>query len=326
MKTETSNKIVSYIKLRGKARPSELADLLGISPQAIHAQLRRLLQKGVIFRIGAPPNTLYALVETKHLFPELEAGIERDLIASFSYLDPTGKLLSGREAFEGWVSAKNLENDFVPLAKAFSRTIKDIYDSKVERPIDTLPRLKTILSSCVLDSAHISDFYALPQFGKTNLGNLIHAIKTAFNSRILETIVRSVEQDILSLVKLQNIDAIVYVPHSIPRKKQFLPALRRSLQLPLPEIVVRKVFYGNIPVAQKSLSKIQERVENAKKTIFIESHPIKAHNVLIIDDAIGSGATINEIARKLLTDYKVKHCHAYAIVGSYKGFDVISTV
>jgi len=326
MKTETSNKIVSYVKSRGKAGPSELADLLGISPQAVHAQLRKLVQKGIIFRVGAPPNTLYALAEPKHSFPELDVGVEQDIVASFSYLDPTGKLLSGREAFEGWVSAKTLENDFVALAKAFSRTIKDIYGSKHVRPIDTLPRLKTILSSCVLDSAHVSDFYALPQFGKTNLGNLIHAIKTAFNPRILETIAQSVEQDILSLVKSQNIDAIVYVPHSIPRKKQFLPALRRRLQIPLPEIVVRKVFYGNIPVAQKSLSKIQERVENAQKTIYIESQAIKARNVLIIDDAIGSGATINEIARKLLKDFKVKQCHAFAIVGSYKGFDVISTV
>ena len=326
MKTETCNKIISYVKSRGKARPSELADILGISPQAIHAQLRKLVQKGVVFRIGAPPNTLYALVEAKHSFPELEAGIEQDLIESFSYLDPTGKLFSGREAFESWISAKKLENDFVPLAKAFSRTIKDIYGPRPARPIDTLPRLKTILSSCVLDSAHVSDFYALPQFGKTNLGNLIHAIKTAFNPRILETIAQSVEQEILSLVKSLNIDAIVYVPHSIPRKKQFLPALRRRLQMALPEIVVRKVFYGNIPVAQKSLSKILERVENAQKTIFIESNPTKARNVLIIDDAIGSGATINEIARKLRTDFKVKHCHAYAIVGSYKGFDVISPV
>ncbi|MEI6397183.1 MAG: winged helix-turn-helix domain-containing protein, partial [Pseudomonadota bacterium] len=146
MKTETSTKIVSYIKSRGKAGPSELADLLGISPQAVHAQLRKLVQKGIIFRVGAPPNTLYALAEPKHSFPELDVGVEQDIVASFSYLDPTGKLLSGREAFEGWVSAKTLENDFVALAKAFSRTIKDIYGSKNVRPIDTLPRLKTILS------------------------------------------------------------------------------------------------------------------------------------------------------------------------------------
>jgi predicted amidophosphoribosyltransferase len=299
---------------------------MGISPQAIHAQLRKLVQNGEVIRIGAPPKTLYALAETKHSFPELEAGIDQDLAHSFSYLDPTGKLLSGRDAFEAWVSAKKLDNEFVPLAKAFSRTIKDIYGPKPVRPIDTLPRLKSILSSCVLESAHVSDFYALPQFGKTNLGNLIHAIKTAFNPRILETIARSVEEDIISLVKARHIDTIVYVPHSIPRKKQFLPALRRRLQIALPEIMVRKVFYGNIPVAQKSLSKIQERVENAQKTIFIEHYAITAGNVLIIDDAIGSGATINEIARKLLTDIKAKHCHAYAIVGSYKGFDVISTV
>jgi phosphoribosylpyrophosphate synthetase len=47
---------------------------------------------------------------------------------------------------------------------------------------------------------------------------------------------------------------------------------------------------------------------------------------LIIDDAIGSGGTVNEIARKLKQRFQVKRCHAYAVVGSYKEFDVIAAV
>ena len=50
-------------------------------------------------------------------------------------------------------------------------------------------------------------------------------------------------------------------------------------------------------------------------------------NVLIIDDAVGSGATLNEVAKKIKKisskDIKVV---GYSVVGSFKGFDVISEV
>ena len=48
-------------------------------------------------------------------------------------------------------------------------------------------------------------------------------------------------------------------------------------------------------------------------------------SVLIIDDACGSGATINEVAKKL-KNLNAKKVYGYSIVGSYKGFDIISEV
>ena len=50
-------------------------------------------------------------------------------------------------------------------------------------------------------------------------------------------------------------------------------------------------------------------------------------NVLIVDDATGSGATLNETANKIrkITDKKIKII-GYSVVGSYKNFDVISEV
>lgn len=50
-------------------------------------------------------------------------------------------------------------------------------------------------------------------------------------------------------------------------------------------------------------------------------------NILLIDDAIGSGATLNEIASQIK---KKKLCSGQliclAITGSFKGFEVISEV
>ncbi len=61
MKTETSLKIIGYIKSQGPASPGQLSSYLEISPQAVHAQLRKLLANQVLCRIGAPPNTVYDL-------------------------------------------------------------------------------------------------------------------------------------------------------------------------------------------------------------------------------------------------------------------------
>ena len=47
---------------------------------------------------------------------------------------------------------------------------------------------------------------------------------------------------------------------------------------------------------------------------------------MLIDDAIGSGDTINQIARKLKTQGVCKEIIGLAIVGSFKGFDVITDV
>ena len=50
-------------------------------------------------------------------------------------------------------------------------------------------------------------------------------------------------------------------------------------------------------------------------------------NILLIDDAIGSGATINETSRKIREqNICSSQLVGLAITGSFKGFDVISEV
>jgi predicted amidophosphoribosyltransferase len=52
----------------------------------------------------------------------------------------------------------------------------------------------------------------------------------------------------------------------------------------------------------------------------------KFDKVLLIDDAIGSGATLNETAMKLKETGMAKEVIGFAIVGSMKGFEVIREV
>ena len=62
---------------------------------------------------------------------------------------------------------------------------------------------------------------------------------------------------------------------------------------------------------------------NARNT-FIVPEQKKYNKILILDDAIGSGATINEIALKIKTQKLAKVIIGVSITGSYKGFEVIS--
>ena len=50
-------------------------------------------------------------------------------------------------------------------------------------------------------------------------------------------------------------------------------------------------------------------------------------NILLIDDAVGSGATLNETARQIKTKGLCGgRLIGLAITGSFKGFDVISEI
>jgi predicted amidophosphoribosyltransferase len=50
------------------------------------------------------------------------------------------------------------------------------------------------------------------------------------------------------------------------------------------------------------------------------------NRILLIDDAVGSGATLNETAAQIKEKGIAKEVIGFSITGSFKGFDVISEV
>lgn len=61
MRTDTREKIISYI---GKHQPVRAHDLIGefnFSAVAIHRQLKKLIESGVLQKIGQPPLVYYQL-------------------------------------------------------------------------------------------------------------------------------------------------------------------------------------------------------------------------------------------------------------------------
>ena len=73
------------------------------------------------------------------------------------------------------------------------------------------------------------------------------------------------------------------------------------------------------------MNKIEERIINAQNT-FAVNDVVKYKHILLIDDAVGSGATLNQIADKLKQKGIAAKVTGLAIVGSFKGFDVATDV
>src|SRR5437868_3115379 len=61
MKTDTSNKIISYLRIHPQSRVHDLAQALGIGKVALHRQLNRLSAQGSIQKSGIPPRVFYEL-------------------------------------------------------------------------------------------------------------------------------------------------------------------------------------------------------------------------------------------------------------------------
>ncbi|HAC24376.1 MAG TPA: hypothetical protein DCE81_05625, partial [Cytophagales bacterium] len=192
--------------------------------------------------------------------------------------------------------------------------------------IDGIEKIKSTKGyrAIYLDGLFYLDFYAIERFGNTRLGTLLHYAKQGQSKSLMKMLVEEIGERPQELVEQLHVDAAIYVPPTIRREVQLMKFLKTHVKLSIPLMEIKKVS-GLIPVPQKSLSKIEERIANAQNTFSVPPGKSYEH-VLLIDDAVGSGATVNEIAGKLKKKGVAKKVSALAITGSFKGFDVITDV
>jgi predicted amidophosphoribosyltransferase len=135
--------------------------------------------------------------------------------------------------------------------------------------------------------------------------------------------------DILSLIadnliKNHDIEAVAFVSPTIQRQYQLMNRLESSVVLNLPRIKIHKVG-ARILIAQKTLKSLDDRILNASETFIVESSN-RYKNILIIDDALGSGATLNEIAKQIVQKGIASNCFGLVLVASPSGYEVINEV
>ncbi len=306
----------------------EIAEKLDSSKQMVHIVLNGLIEAGVITKFGRTPKTIYRLASTdkKEVLTKLsdESQIEF-LKQQFLLISETGVLKEGAEGFEIWCKQRKLP--FEKTVSEFVATMKRyrLY-ADANGFIDGIEKLRTTkgYSSICLDHLFYLDFYAIERFGKTKLGTLLHYAKQGQSKFLMKRLMEEIGGRIQLLCETLKVDAVLFVPPTIRRETQLMKYIQTHSRLSLPIVKIDKIS-GIIPVPQKSLAKLEERILNAQNTFSITETRLFSH-VLLIGDAVGSGATVNEIAGKIKQKNVAQTVSALAVTGSFKGFDVITDV
>lgn len=328
MTTDTGRRILEYILAHKQARAHDLVKIFGISQVAIHKQLNNLLDKDQIVRVGKPPLVFYVPKEKKEeIESDIPSNIKNVIDKKYLYISPLGELLYGFEGFTKWAKSVNEEKRIPQLADEYINTLKETKKYFTANGwVDATQKLKKTFKEIYPNKLLYADFYSLPKFGKTKLGQLVLYAKQSQNRELINKIAVLVKSLIEKIIKEFEIDAIVFIPPTVPRTLQFMTELRAVLDLKLPTIETAKINTGEVIVAQKTLSQLKERIINARNTIFMRRNDNPYANILLIDDAAGSGSTFNETAKKLKTALGKSTVIAFAIVGRLKGFDVIREI
>ncbi|MEO6456644.1 MAG: winged helix-turn-helix transcriptional regulator [Ginsengibacter sp.] len=322
------NQIIEYLSAQSEATIAELSESLNVSRQLLHRVVKKMIEDNYLAKIGSPPKVYYKLKKTPthtikdHLLDPAETSFLED---NFLMITETGERLKGVDAMQFWCARQKLP--FEKTVKEFITTKKKYLQYFLPNGlIDGTDKIKNTkgFEKIGIDKMLYCDFYAIERFGKTVLGTLLHFAKQGQNKKLMNEIIDIVKEKIARLIKEKKIDAVGFIPPTIKRHLQFMQVLQKGLNLPLPHINLVKVS-GAIPVPQKALSKIEDRIINAQVSIIVKDTR-KFNTILLIDDAVGSGATINETAVKLKFKEAAKTVTGLAITGSFKGFDIIQEV
>lgn len=326
---KTSDKIIKYLKDKKQVTGHELAEYLEISRQGLFKQLNKLLDANKITKVGKPPKVFYSLSEpiaSREALTDIDPKTRKIVDGRFLIITPVGERKEGWEGFLYWCEKTNQPTE--KTAKEYIRTLKK-YDAfrnnRKSGLISGVEKMRSTFPKVWLDELFYLDFYSIERFGKTKLGQLLLYAKQSQNKKLIKELVASVKPQIDFIISRYKINGVGFVPPTVKREVQFMKELEKNLSLRKRKLSITKIK-TDIIVPQKTLNKLPDRIENASRT-FVVNDSGRYNNVLLIDDAAGSGATINEIASQIKNRGLCKgRIIGLTITGSFKGFDVISEV
>jgi len=322
---KTSEKIKKYLGENQQASVNELVDFLRISRVAVSKQLSNLLAQDEIAKIGKPPVVFYLLKEQEisqgDTF-EIDKNVKKIIEENFLFITPNGQRREGLDGFQYW--CVRTKQSIEKVAPEYVETLKKYNSFKERGLIDGMDKFSSTFKELGLDKVFYLDFYSIERFGKTRLGQLLLYAKQSQNKSLMRELSDDIKPRIDEMIKKYKIDGIGFIPPTVKREVQFMKELEKNLQEKLRRVSIVKVK-SEIMVPQKTLTKLNDRIENARNTIIVDERG-SFENILLIDDAVGSGATLNETALQIKQKKIAKNVIGLAITGSFKGFDVISEV
>jgi Winged helix-turn-helix DNA-binding len=310
-------KIVSFIHQQQQTTLAEIVEHTGLYITGISRHLRDLVQSGIIEKTGKVPKVYYRIASQTN--PETLSNLTYKQIQMLDQhyysFDSDGTLLQGHQWFVARCSQRNL--DPYSQAELYWSILSHIENIKTENGL--IPGTKTLsekLGEVYLDELFFVEAYQIGHFGRSKLGSMTFYGKQSQNKSLIKSLLTLINRPLQKYIQEHNIDAVCYAPPSIHRSVQLMTAIQKGLSLDLPIIKLSKAFPNGVIIPQKSLKSMQQRIKNAENTIFLSSPQKSYDTVLLIDDFVGSGATLNIMAKKLKQGGYAKKVLAISLLGN----------
>jgi len=164
---------------------------------------------------GKPPYVVYSIKEKKNQNTQyqIDKSNEKYIEENYFYVTPPGQMLYGIDGFVAWVHKTKQERYLTDLAKEYMLTKKQIDKHKNNIGfIDATQKIKDAFEKCYLDKVYYSDFYSIPKFGKTILGQKILYSKQAQMRNLMHEVGMEVKLSIEKLIDKLQIDHVAFIP------------------------------------------------------------------------------------------------------------------
>lgn len=318
-----------------KRKGGEMLKKLSISRPTLYKYLPILIEEWKIVTEWKRPHTTYQIADLDSIPENTQERIVFDhnftyqevkiLEENFLKYTPDGNILQGVQGFIAWCKKRNSDE-----CRMFDNYLK-IYQTleQLYTPcgvLDATQEFKKHVESMAINTLLYAWQYKWNEFGRSKLAEQGFYAKQTQNRDLLIQVCSEVVLQIECLVKKCQIQALAFTPPSIKRQNQILDVLDELLShIELPRVTLIKDYPNGITTPQKSLRKRADRMMNAKNTIYVyDKNVSKYTKVLLIDDFVWSGATLNETAKKLRKEW-VEEVYGFALVGNLDlSYDVIN--
>ena len=337
--------IIKYISNNGSSKPGMIATGLQTHRVAIQKLLLEWIQLWYISKAWKTPHVVYditPLVYDHHIISKPAPRIQRSypsfilnyneqhIIDDFYKFDSDGSLFVKKKWFIAWCTKRNINPK--DAAQRYISVINNIQSMKNNCWVINVTQQFTIWlqqkhkQKMYLDTMFYCDRYNYDEFGRWPLAEMTFYAKQSQNLKLIHKCLDMIINQIECIVHHHRIDAIAITPPSINRHYQLLSILQKKISyLNIPFVDMYKYYPNKIAIAQKTL-KWAQRFINALHSIQIQT-TTHYENILLIDDFVWSGATMNISAMKLKDKWIAKNIIWLSMVGNIDmSFDIINEI
>ena len=286
---------------------TEISNRLWLSRVIVHKILKRLLEENKVEKIWKWAHTKYKSLifswnKEEITFDDLIINYKTKKFFddNFYKFDSDWKILKWFDWFKYWLKDRNFD-----LNKSI-QNYKKIYNyiEKLENNcwlLDATDIFNKKFEKNYMKKVFYAWEYSFMEFWRSKLAEITFFAKQSQNKNLINDSIDEIFYKIECLIKTENIDCIAIIPWSIDRKNQLLWILKNRLKdFQIDFLNIIKYYPNNISIPQKSIKSKSWRLKNASNTIFVNDEKVKKYSkILLIDDFVWSGATLNITAKKI---------------------------